>query len=97
MQLKVLIALVFATLAVAAPAEAIARSDDIDKYHHHHADKYKMWNYYRVQPCSDGLSRVPVFRFLICYYILSYDRFCSHVVTNYISMSICSCALFEHL
>ena len=29
MQLKVLIALVFATLAAAAPAEIIARSDDL--------------------------------------------------------------------
>ena len=34
MQLKVLIALVFATLAAAAPAEVIARTaDDADKYH----------------------------------------------------------------
>ena len=34
MQLKVLIALVFATLAVAAPAEVIARGDDVDSYYH---------------------------------------------------------------
>ena len=34
MQLKVLIALVFATLAAAAPAEVIARTaDEVDKYH----------------------------------------------------------------